>query len=790
MQRWGALLFLCLLFTLSAQAQSNALLWPSAIAYDPAGNLYIADSGRHQVFEATLGGTLLVFAGSGTQGFAGDGGLAKAAQLNGPQGIAVGVDGTVYIADTGNARIRAVAGGNIRTLAGTGQQSYGGDGGAPASASFRMPATLALDGKGGLLVCDPADHRIRRVGLQAGGLVSTVAGTGVQGYSGDGGAATAAKLDSPEGIAVASDGRVFLSDTHNQRIRIVSIAGTISTFAGNGTRGSGGDGGPPGSAQFTDPRGLALAEDGTLWIGDAGDRRVRQVSPGGVMTTLAGSGIEGSGADGDALAATLFRTPRALAASSFNQPVVADTLNGTVRVLTAMNSLFEPAALMAGRAASSVGASLPSTQVYGALSASITVGGPVGTPQGTVAITEAGSTLTSAALHNGNATLGGWIASAGSHTLLATYDGDGLNAAASSRPLALVVTPLAITAVANSASAVYGEGNPALTGSLQGVLSADVGQVNVVFTATAGALAPVGTYPIAATLTGSKSGNYLVSLGANSGTLQITPAGSSTLLPAIAAGYAGLPLRLTANVASSTRGQPTGTVQFFDGGTVVATGTLVNGSASGVDVAPSSGIHSLTAVYSGDANFLPSSSVIQSATVGTLPDFALSCSGGSSATALAGANATYQLLVAASPAPFTGDVTLSVGGLPTGATATFSPVQVVPGTGAASVTLTVTTPAVQATLRPNLWPNRRPAVWFGCLGLVGLLGLWRRRRCRVALSLLAACFVLAGCGARTVADGTAGVTSRTYSLTITGTSTNLLGGIVTHSTDATLTVQQ
>lgn len=786
----GAVRWLCLLAlfvgSLRAQATQNALLWPSAIAYDTAGNLYIADSGRHQVFEATLAGTLLVVAGSGTQGFAGDGGLATSAELNGPQGIAVAADGTLYIADTGNARIRAVSAGTIRTLAGTGQHAFTGDGGAPIEANFRTPAALALDGQGGLLVCDPTDHRIRRIGLQDGGLVSTVAGTGVQGYSGDGGAAAAAELDSPEGVVVASDGRVFIADSHNQRIRLMSAAGTISTYAGNGTGGYGGDGGPATAAQLTGPRGLALAGDGTLWIGDAGNRRVRQVSPGGVISTLAGSGIEGSGTDGDAPAATLFRTPRALADSFFNQLVVADALNSTVRVLTAGSTVFRPAALATGRAGSKVGATLPSTEVYGVLSTSVSVTGPVGTPQGTVTLSEAGSTLASAVLQEGSAALGGWIVAAGSHTLQATYGGDGLNGAASSNPLALVVTPLTITAVANSASATYGTTNPTLTGRLQGVLGADVSQVNAVFAVAAGTLAPVGTYPIIASLTGTRSGNYVVEMAADSGTLQITPAASATSLPAVAAGYAGLPLRFTANVASSTQGQPTGTVQFLDGANVVATGTLVNGSAAGVEVAPSPGIHNLVAVYAGDANFLPSTSALQSATVGVLPDFSLSFSGASSASALAGSNATYQMLVGASPAPFTGVVTLAVSGLPTGATATFSPVQVVPGTSAATVVLTVTTPAVQASLPPP----RQPAVWFGCLGVIGLVNLRRRRRLSVGLSLIALCLLMGGCGARTVGDAAAGTSNQIYALTITGTSTNLLGGIVTHSTAATLTVQQ
>ena len=763
----------------------NGLLWPSAIAYDTAGNLYIADSGRHQVFEATLAGTLVVVAGLGTQGFGGDGGPAKTAQLNRPEGIAIGADGTVYIADTGNARVRVVSGGTISTLAGTGLHISGGDGGSPAAASFRAPAALALDGKGGLLLCDPEDHRVRRIDLQPSGLVSTIAGTGRQGFGGDGAAADTAELDSPEGVTVASDGRIFIADTHNDRVRVISSGGIITTFAGSGARGGAGDGSPAASAQLTDPRGLALAADGTLWIGDAGNRRVRQISSSGVITTLAGDGMEGSGSDGEALTVTMFRTPRALAVSSFGLPVVADTLSNTVRVLTGSGTAFQPAALAATRPASTIRTTLASTQVYGPLNATVSVSGPVGVPQGTVAIAEAGSTLASASLIDGSAAVSGWTASAGSHTLQAIYGGDGLNTAVSGDAVALVVTPLPITAVASSASIVYGTSMPALTGSLQGVLSQDVGQVNVVFAVAAGALAPVGMYPISATLTGSRSNNYIVSLGPNSGQIQITPANSSTALSTITAGYAGLPLRLIASVASSTHGQPTGTVQFIDGGAVVATGALVNGSASGVEAAPVSGQHNVTAVYSGDSNFLPSSSAMQQATVSTLPDFALSVSGAISATVPAGSSAAYQLVVGAAPAPFTGDVTLAISGLPTGATATFSPVQVVPGTGSADVTLTVLTPAAQARL-----PLRQPVVWFGCLGLMTIFGFRRRCPLGMALPALAFCCLLAGCGARTVGEGTAGVTSKTYSLTITGTSTNLLGGVVTHSSSVTLIVQQ
>src|ERR1700722_19245980 len=139
----------------AARAQTGAsLLLPSAIAYDAAGNVYFADTNRNQVLEATLGGQLVVIAGNGVQGFAGDGGPAASAQLNGPQGVAVGADGTVYIADTGNQRVRAVTVGTISTLAGNGVRGFAGDGGAATAAEFSVPTAIAVDAGGCLLVCD------------------------------------------------------------------------------------------------------------------------------------------------------------------------------------------------------------------------------------------------------------------------------------------------------------------------------------------------------------------------------------------------------------------------------------------------------------------------------------------------------------------------------------------------------------------------------------------------------------------------------------------------------------
>ena len=759
-----------------AQA-APSLLMPSAIAYDAVGNLYIADTDRNQVFEATLGGALLKVAGNGTQGFSGDGGAATSAELNKPQGLAFGSDGTLYIADTGNARIRAVSAGVISTFAGTGTAGYSGDGGAANTVSFRSPTALAVDATGALLVCDTADQRVRRIG---NGVVTTLAGSGVQGFAGDGAAATLAELDSPAGIAVAADGRVFIADTHNQRIRVVATNGAISTFAGTGQRGFAGDGGSAAAAMLSAPRGLAFSSMGALLIADSDNQRVRSISSTGVITTLAGAGIEGTTIDGTHAAQTALHAPRAVAVSSFGMPVFADTLNGTVRVLTPGGTLYVPAALATGRA-STAQATWPTTTTYGQGSATLTLSGAAGIPQGTITITEAGATITSGALTNGGFDVDLTALGAGSHTLTAAYAGDGLNPATMANAATLNVAPAPVAATANASSIEYGAPLPTLTGTLTGVLPRDSGKVTAVFTAAPGS---TGSYAITASLTGPKSANYTVTTGISSGSLQVTQAASKTLLTTVTQGYAGMPLQLSANAVSSTSGKPTGAVKFLDAGLVVATGTLVNGSASAMYLAPAAGTRTLSAQYSGDANFTPSSSAAQIATIGSLPDFGIGIAGASTATVQAGSAASYSLVVSAQPTPFTGVVTLSATGLPAGATVNFTPVQVVPGVGSAIVTVSVQTSAAQAALRGPVLPGSG-ALW-AAVGIIFCGGLAAREK--RGLWLFGLGLLLCGCGARTVGEQGQALASQNYNLGITGTSTNLAGSVVTHTTAVTLTV--
>ena len=193
---------LLLLATGRADAQATTPpvampLLPGSVAFDATGNLFFSDTNRQVVYESSLAGVLSIVAGDGVQGFSGDGGAATSAELNAPQGVAVGPGGTLYIADTGNQVIRAVSGGMITTFAGNGIIGFGGDGGAATSATFRWPNALAIDATGALLVCDAGNERVRRI---SAGLIQTVAGNGTQGFAGDGGAATTAELNTPDGV--------------------------------------------------------------------------------------------------------------------------------------------------------------------------------------------------------------------------------------------------------------------------------------------------------------------------------------------------------------------------------------------------------------------------------------------------------------------------------------------------------------------------------------------------------------------------------------------------------------
>ena len=314
-------------------AVSAELDGPWGICVDRAGNLYIADARNNRIRKVSTGGTISTVAGSGTAGFSGDGGSATAAALSAPWDVAVDTIGNLLIADTGNQRVRKVtAGGIISTLAGNGISGFSGDGGLAANAELWGPSGITVDASGSIFVADTGNQRIRKI--TGSGEITTVAGTGTYGLSGDEGAAVLAQLNAPWDVAVDGSGNLFIADTWNHRIRKVTAAGVITTVAGS-TQGFSGDGGPSSSAQLNQPTGLAIDDSRGLLIADAGNSRVREVGVDGLIDTVAGGGVSGFSGDGGPATAAKLNGPLAVAVDASGNLFIADFGNYRVREVTA-----------------------------------------------------------------------------------------------------------------------------------------------------------------------------------------------------------------------------------------------------------------------------------------------------------------------------------------------------------------------------------------------------------------------------------------------------------------------
>jgi hypothetical protein len=308
---------------------------PWGVAATPDGGYAVSDMNFSQVRRVSPSGTITRIAGTNRNGFTGDGGPATSAELNLPMGVAVQPDGGVLIADSNNHRIRRVSpAGTITTVAGNGTEGFAGDGGAATAAELDLPVDVAATRDGGFLVADYGNDRIRRV--SPAGTITTVAGTGADGFSGDGGPATAAKLGFPDSVSATADGGYLISDYEFNRVRRVSPSGTITTVAGSGGLGQGGfagDGGPALAARFDSISDAVETPDGGMLISDTGNNRVRRVSPAGTVTTVAGTGGWLGGFSGDGGLATLAQLsgPSGLAVTASGGVLVADTNNHRVR---------------------------------------------------------------------------------------------------------------------------------------------------------------------------------------------------------------------------------------------------------------------------------------------------------------------------------------------------------------------------------------------------------------------------------------------------------------------------
>jgi uncharacterized protein (TIGR03437 family) len=270
-------------------------------------------------------------AGNGRQGFSGDGGPAAAAGLNHPRGLAVDAGGSVYVGDADNLRVRRISpNGMISTVVGNGYAGNFGDGGPAMNASLGNLTGLALDAAGNLYIADAHNMCVRKV--TPGGIISTVAGTnGVQGFSGDGGPATSARLNVPAAVMV-SGGNLYIADSSNQRIRRVSGSGTITTIAGSSVvAGFAGDGGLATSALLAFPLGMAMDSLGNLYFADGDNNRVRRISPGGVITTVAGNGAGRFAGDAGPATGASLNIPEDVAIDGAGNLLIADSGNNRVR---------------------------------------------------------------------------------------------------------------------------------------------------------------------------------------------------------------------------------------------------------------------------------------------------------------------------------------------------------------------------------------------------------------------------------------------------------------------------
>ncbi len=301
----------------SSSADGFSLL--NGVALDAAGNVYVADTNNQRIRKVTAAGVVTTLAGSGTTGSAD--GIGTAASFNQPRGVAVDSAGNVYVAEGGNHLIRKIsAAGVVSTLAGSG--TTGSADGIGTAASFNNPFAIAVDTSGDVYVADSGNHRIRKI--DPAGVVTTLAGS-TSGYA-DNTVGTSAQFNNPRGIAVDSSGNVYIGDTDNHRIRTITAAGAVSTLAGSGSTGYIDDTGT--NANFNEPYGVAVDASGNVYVADANNSVIRKVTSAGVVTTVAGS--TAGYADGNYTAA-MFNYTVGVALDTAGNVYVGDTGNNFVR---------------------------------------------------------------------------------------------------------------------------------------------------------------------------------------------------------------------------------------------------------------------------------------------------------------------------------------------------------------------------------------------------------------------------------------------------------------------------
>ncbi len=558
----------CLLCLLSAGARAQttapaseattiATASPTGVAYDASGDLYIALQADHKIVMVDTNGIVTTIAGTGEQGFGGDGGAATSALLDSPTGVAVDSSGDIFVADTHNNRIREIANGIITTVAGSGVAGFSGDSGPAGSAQLSYPTAVSVDTSGNLYIADSNNHRIRFV---SGGTITTVAGNGEQIFSGDGGPATAAGLDTPSGVAAdpAFSGRFYISDTHNQRVRLVDASGNISTLAGSGTKGFGGDGGSASTAVLARPRGLTVDASGNLYLADSDNNRVRGVAS-GTITTISGDGEQGFAGDSGAATSAVLDTPTAVAAGPASVIAFSDTHNQRTRAIASSGINTVAGIALPGTEGIAVAGAL--TNVYGSGSLTATFSNGTGTASGTATLLDGGVAAGTVSFSGNQAVFDLSKINAGLHAFVVSYAGDNQNAATASGEYVVTISQAAqtINFPQPDSPVVYGVG------------------VSTTLNATSTSGIPV-TYTVTgpATLSGSTltfTGGGTVTVTAAVTNPNYVAASVTRTITVTAVALAGLA------PASATLGDPAKTITLTGAGFLSNSSVLVNGAA-------------------------------------------------------------------------------------------------------------------------------------------------------------------------------------------------------------------
>ncbi len=609
-------------------ATASTLYLPQGLVVDAAGNLYVTDTQSNRVRRVDAQTKLIsTIAGNGTTGYVGDNGLATGAALNNPTGLALDGAGNLYIADSFVNAVRVVdlSTGIIRTIAGNGAPGYTGDGGQGTAAMLNGPNGLAVDPVAGVLyIADTGNNVVRKLDL-ATGVITTFAGTGAAGYSGDGGLATSAQLNGPWGLAVAADGHVCIADQNNHMIRCVT-GGTMQRVAGGTTPGYSGDGGSALSAVLNYPSALLFDAAGNLLISDASNNRVRRINAAtGVIETIAGNGGQSAVGDGGPANLAQIYGPYSLALDGFGNLYIADMFHNRIRKITTNSAKMAFADIRVGRTSptqnitveNSGNSSLTITSVE--TDANSSLDGTTTTCATNTVLASSASCVVGAQFAPTvvgspiTATIAVHSAAINDPALL-TLSGNSLTLDPTTTTLTSSANPSAVGTSVTFRATVQSSGSNVPTGTVtfkDGSTTIGTGTLAAGVAAFSTSTLTLGSHSITASYAGDTANNPSVSAALTQVVKQgATVSVGSSLNPSVVKQQ----VTFTATVTSA--GTPTGSVTFQDGSTNLQIVALNGAGVAQLTIDTLTvGSHGIKAIYSGDTNTMTATSSTLTQTV-------------------------------------------------------------------------------------------------------------------------------------------------------------------------------